>query len=417
MKKWPFSAYVFGTIIAITLAACARNPEPKPVQPPIMIGVSIGNLDRDVAAVLRDTMKGREKQDNARIMWFDAEGDPAKQEEQIDNLIKREVRAIILQVAEPEMGGLLARKIMLANIKLVGIYSLPRETPFDGYVSTDNRRLGELQASFIADITGAKASPGVPVLLLRGPQADYAMQEMAEGFAAVGKNLGLAISSRDWDPQKLGFAEENLEMLLAQDKRPRAIAAQTDRQTKLLLEIVERKGLAEQIVTVGSGASLDAAAALAGGNHEAEADLMPDQVGNHAYQAALDLAKTGSWNFDKTIRLGSSDLPAKIIPARLVTPENLYLLEQRFGQDKLKEKQQEKQGGGGQGQGGGSNPKNSQGKSSSNPGNSPGGQQKSKVVITTSDGNTMEIDVPGEIVGITVQKQGGQQQKQQGQQQ
>jgi ABC-type sugar transport system substrate-binding protein len=409
MKKWTFSVCVLGLIITLSLGACGRKPESKPVQPPIAIGVSIGNLDQEVASVLQGIMKDREKQDNSRIIWFDAGGDPAKQEEQIDNLIKKEVKAIILQVAKPEMGGLLAQKILRENIKLVGIYSLPPETSLDGYVGVDTRRLGELQASLIADKTGAKKSPGVPVLLLRGPQVDYSLREMADGFTAAGKELGLTIIPKDWDPQNPGFAEENLEMLLAQAGRPRAIAAHTDRQTKLLLGIVERKGVAQDVLTVGTGATLEAAAALASGTHNGEADLQPEQVGNHAYQAAFDLARTGTWNHDSVIRTGNSDLPAKIVPARLITRENIYLLEQRYGQERLKQKQAERKGGGGQEQGG-NNTTNSPPKG--NPGNSPEGQQKSKVVITTADGNTMEFDVPGEIISITVQKIEGQQQKQ-----
>lgn len=385
--------------LLVTVGGCSKKPEQKPVEPPLQIGVSVGTLDEDMAQVVRKALQERERQENARIAWQDAKGDPERQEKQVDELIRRKVKAIIIQLADPTMGPVLAQKVMEKNIKLVAVSTLPPDTPLDGYVAPDYFRMGELQGQFVTDQLKKGGPQGV--LLLKGDPDDYITRQMTAGFAAVAGPAGLGVTERSnpgWEPAGAGTATR--EAMLG---KLGAVVAQSDELLLAALKELEGHGQEEQVVTVGAGGGKEPALAMAQGKHDAEADAMPEMVARYAYQAALDLVKTGRWEYDTKINNGNYDIPAKIVPTRLVEPANLYLLEQRWGKLSGQARGQGGQGetGGGQEQG---QQSQGQGSGQSKKEGSSGGKSGSKVKIKTKEGKTVEIQIDGEIESVQIEK-------------
>ena len=75
-------------------------------------------------------------------------------------------------------------------------------------------------------------------------------------------------------------------------------------------------------MTAGVGAD-SRLPALVAGEHEAEVDLMPEMIAQYAYDALVGLASTGYWQYDRQVKSGDFDVPAKITPVRLITREVL----------------------------------------------------------------------------------------------
>jgi hypothetical protein len=99
------------------------------------------------------------------------------------------------------------------------------------------------------------------------------------------------------------------------------------------------------------------------------------------------------------VESGDYTVPARLVPVRLIQGNNAFLLEEYYG-DLTR-------GGGSPGGGGQQQQQKGQGQKQGD-GQQQQQQQQSmtRLKITTRDGMTMEIDVPGEIQSIEAQQQG-----------
>jgi hypothetical protein len=179
--------------------------------------------------------------------------------------------------------------------------------------------------------------------------------------------------------------------------------------------VLKNRGLSQRIVTVGTGGGKLASQVLAAGEHDAEVDVMPELLAQYAFDAAVGLATTGHWQYDKQIRNGDFDVPARVTPVRLITRNEAFLLEQRWGkpagQEGGQSGQQGQQQQGGQNSGQSSDQKQSSSSDKNKEGGGQGdqgGNKKTILRVTTQDGKTVEMQINGEIKKIeTVDSPGG----------
>ncbi len=337
------------------------------------------------------------------ITWLDAKNDPRQQERDLEQLVNQNVKAVILQVVEPESGPRLVRRLLQAKIKVIALEALPANSPVDGYISSDHARTGELQARFLAGLAQGRSTP-VRVVLLQGDKNDQASREIAASILEVLNNLpqmrvALVQDHPGGDPQLAASTIERV--LTSTNNQIDAVLATDSRMAVAAAEVLKNRGLGQKIVTVGVGADQQASRALVAGEHEAEVDLMPELIAQYAYDAAVGLATTGYWQYDRQVKNGDFDVPAKITPVRLITREEAYLLEQRWGRLTGQEGQdnqgQNNQGQNNQGQQGQKNQgQNQQGQQDQNQ----QGGRKTTLRVTTMDGKTFEMQINGEIKKI-----------------
>ena len=347
-------------------------------------------------------------QQQVNIIWLDAKNDSAQQERDLDQLANQKVKAVVLQPVDASAGPKLVRKLAQANIKVVALETLPVNSPVDGYIASDHSRTGELQARYLMSVSQGRSTP-LKVVILQGDRNDQASREIT---SSVLENLRdnpriqvvLVKDHPRGDPQMAAATLD--QALMSTNNQIDAVVATDARMSAAAAEMLKNRGLSERVITVGVGADQKAAKALANGDHDAEVDVMPDMIAQYAFDAAVGLATTGHWQYDKQVRNGDFDVPAKITPVRLITGDEVYLLEQRWG----KLTGQEGRQGGQQGQQGSGNKQTGDQKQDGGGGGSGGGQsggRKTTLRITTQDGKTVEMQINGEIKKIETVDGGG----------
>ncbi|MEW5897816.1 MAG: substrate-binding domain-containing protein, partial [Bacillota bacterium] len=299
-----------------------------------------------------------------------------------------------------------------AKIKVLALERLIPNVPLDGYIASDHLLAGQLQARYALN----RAGPQKPVnaLILKGDPADPAAQEIAAGIRnSLNENIRL-LKEVDHVRSVEGTAALNVQQAL-KDNQIDVIFATDSRLAAGAVTALKSAGRDGQVLTTGVGADRAASRALVAGQHDAEVDTMPELMAQYILDAAVSLAKTGHWQYDLRINNGNYSVPAKITPVRLIDQSNAYLLEQRWGKE-IRGEQGGRSSGRGQGQGQGSS-QGSSGESSGEGsqdqgegeqggqeggGNQPeGGKQKiTKLRITTQEGKTVEVEIPGEIKRI-----------------
>ncbi|MCL6634855.1 MAG: substrate-binding domain-containing protein [Peptococcaceae bacterium] len=355
--------------------------------------------------------QGRPGGQRVSITWLDAGNDPGRQEKDLDQLINQKVKAVILQPVDPAAGPRLVRKLAQANIKVITLDTLPADSPVDGYIAFDHARAGELQARYLLSVAQGRPAP-LKAVILQGDRNDQASREIAASALEnlreqQGVQVVLVKDHSRGDPQ---LAVSTLEQVLAStNNQIDAVLATDGRLAAAAAEMLKNRGLGQRVITVGVGADQKASRALAAGDHDAEVDVMPELIAQYAFDAAVGLATTGHWQYDKQLRNGDFDVPAKVTPVRLITRNETYLLEQRWG----RLSGPEAGAGGGQGAGQGAGQKQGspggdrEGGGKEGKEGKEGGGRKTTLRITTQDGKTVEMQIDGEIKKIEAVGGGG----------
>jgi len=465
-KKSGCLLLVFMAIAFLLLCGCQskEQAQKKPAsssrgQQEIKIAVSLADLERDGNQIIKKTMSGRQGQggqggqdsgqqgkqsmqaaqnavpvqaggqespqggqqnqqgsQNQRvsITWLDAKNDPERQEKDLEQLVTQKVKVVILQPVDPSAGPRLVRRLAQANIKVIALDTLPANSPLDGFIAPDHVRTGELQSRYLLNIARSRSTP-VKTVILQGDKNDQSSREIT---LSVLENLKdqpqvqvvLVKDHPGGDPK---MATATLEQaLISTGNQIDAVLTTDSRMTAAVVEMLKNRGLSRRIITIGVGAGQQASRELAAGDHDSEVDVMPELIAQYAFDAAVGLATTGHWQYDKQVKNGDFDVPARVTPVRLVTSSESYLLEQRWGkQSGGQEGSQSGQQGQQQGQQGQQDGQNKQPGEQKQSGSSDGskeGGRKTTLRVTTQDGKTVEMQINGEIKKIeTVDSAGG----------
>jgi ABC-type sugar transport system substrate-binding protein len=383
-----------------------KKPTPKqgktPSQP-VKIGVAMATMEGEGSKAVKKAMEKIKATEKVELTWVDAKNDLLTQNTQVDELVKKKVKVIILQIVDPKAGPQLISRIQQQQIKVVALTSLPENVPLDGYVAPDFLRAGEVQGQFVA----RKVTKG-EVIVLTTEGFNQASKVLYTGFQqSLPSGSPLAVKKVTM-PDTLEAVIMEQEVFKTLQAHPNAVAvvAQSGSQTAALLKFLKTdQAKATVLTTVGLGGDKDAALALAAGLHDAEVDIRPDLMAYYALKGAKLLAEGQNVDYDQRVKSDESDVPVKVIPVRLIKSENVYLLEERWGKLKQQAEEQEKKQGQSRSKSGGSSDESTV---------QSGGQgKKSKLIIKTKEGKTMEIEIDGEIQEIKSQAaessgQGGQ---------
>lgn len=383
---------------------CSDKEEQKLLFPTVKIGVCLAGTREDGNQVIRKVLDKRKDKEQAEIIWLDAQNDFKQQEKQITELIKRRVKVIVWQPVEAEKCLPLVQKLKQKKIKLVVLNNLPFNAPVDACVTFDHARTGQLLGRFVDEALTTLPQDRLParrplnILTLKGPAEDKTTAEIADALytSLQGNSKVRLVAEEEFTAADINQDNQKIQQRLeSKIKQTDVILATDSRLSEAAVAVVKAKGLAGQVLTAGVGAGLKASQAILKGEHEAEVDLMPELMAQSIFDAAQSLAKTGYWQYTTQVVNGDYNIPAQITPVRLINRENLYLLEERWGKELKKEVKESEKGN----QKGPVQEGEEQKSSSPDKGE---GELKPKTTlrITTQEGKTVEVQIPGEVKSI-----------------
>lgn len=382
-------------LILFLAGGCPRKAPRKPVLP-LKIGLCVADAARDGNTVIRRVFQEKARAEKVRIIFADAQNDPARQERELERLVKKErVKAVVVQFVDPAAAGGMVRRLREAGVKVVALETLVPDAPLDAYIASDHARAGELLGRFVVEsLPGGGASPA-RVLFLGGDPGDPGMAAVGAAFRGVlGAYPAVAVTVENVprsDPRAVGPLVTGT--LDRYGNAVDAVAAADSRFAVAAVEVLRARGLVGRVVTAGVGADRRATDLMSARQHGAEVDVQPEMLGTAALRAAVDLVRRGEWAYETRVATGDFSIPAQIVPVRLIRPANLYLLTERW-----------RKYGGGAGPDKGSSRSEGAGGGGAGKGGKKGAEKKTRLRVTTQDGRTVEIDVPGEVKKIETVK-------------
>lgn len=254
------------------------------------VGLVISTLNNPFFVALKEGAEAEAQKQGIQLIVLDSQNDPAKELSNVEDLISRQVRILLLNPADSDAA---ARTVKRANESGISVITLDRSASSGeviSHIASDNVSGGEMAAKFIIEQLDALGK-GMNVVELEGLPGTNAARDRGAGFnrAAKGKLNIVARQAADFDRTKgLNVMED----ILQGQNDIAAVFAHNDEMALGALRAIE--GAARSILVVGFDATDDAVAAVQAGQMAATVAQQPGQIGALGVDTAAKIIAGGA---------------------------------------------------------------------------------------------------------------------------
>jgi D-xylose transport system substrate-binding protein len=337
MTRQP-SAFVIGVLSALLFAggACSsssnRAAQPKE-EPRPKIGLLMDTLQEERWQRDRDLFLERANELGADVLVESAERDDAKQLQQAESLLGRDVKALVVVPHSAEAAGRIVEAAKKRSVPVISYDRLILNADVDLYLSYDNKMVGEQQAQYLRN-----HAPKGNYILIGGAQTDHNAKLIREGQLAAlddAVNRGdIKIVADPWTPDWQADAAMALTEAALKKARNQVVAvvASNDNTAGGAIKALEKQGLAGKVFVSGQDANLDAVRRIVNGTQTMTVYKPIRPLARGAASAAVQMAKGEKVEGTSTVNNGT-----KQVQALLLTPIGVHkdLIDQVIIRDKF----------------------------------------------------------------------------------
>lgn len=290
-------ALLAAALLATTAAFAGEN---------FTIGLAVSNLQADFFNQIKQAAEAEAKDQGIEIITVDAKGDATSQVNQIQDLLTREVDALIYLPAGATAASVPIREAKAAGVPVVCIDRNP-DTPGDTFIATDSVAAARELGQWVAKQTGGKGN----LAMLQGQIGTTPEQERDKGFTEGIAGTEIKIVAKqlaEWAQDK-GFAVA--QDLLQANPDINIFFGQCDATAMGAAQAVKVAGVTEKILIVGFDGDVAGLNAVRDGVIDATMTQQTQRMGRLGVQSAIKLAK------------GESVPALQLLPATLTTKENV----------------------------------------------------------------------------------------------
>jgi len=287
------------------------------------LGVSVSNLDEFNSTLLQGLLTHAKEAGGVEVVTTDANGDGELQKKQVTELVARKVDALVVLLADGDLGAQLTPIAFGAGIPLVYVNNVPAnvlDLPANqAVVASDEKQSGSLQAREVCRLLNGKGSVAV---LVGEPfhAAARARTADVDDVLATSDCDGIKVVERQTAYWSSDFAEAQVEEWLTAGVAFDAIVANNDDMALGAISALKRhNGAPKNVIVSGIDAVRPALEAMRAGELAVTVFQNGAAQGAGAVDAALKLAQ------------GEKVPRENYIPFELVTPQNVdqYLANSR----------------------------------------------------------------------------------------
>ncbi len=245
------------------------------------IGLVVSTLDNPFFVSLKDGAQAAADEAGIELIVLDSQNDPAKELANVEDLLTREVSAILINPADSDAVG---NTIKAINEKEIPVITLDRGASAGEvvtHIASDNVAGGKMAGEYIAELLEGKGK----LVELEGLSGTSAARDRGQGFndSLEGTEFEVvAKQAADFDRTKGLSVMENI--LQAQPEID-AVFAHNDEMALGALKAIEASG--KEIIVVGFDATDDAVKAVQDGKMAATVAQQPELIGKLGVENAV----------------------------------------------------------------------------------------------------------------------------------
>jgi D-xylose transport system substrate-binding protein len=333
MKNWikKSGAVSLTLVLAFSLAACSKTKTEATAAPDaaagkdgkkLVIGFSMDTLQEERWQKDRDLFVAEAKKLGAEVNVQSANSDDAKQISQAENLISQGVDVLVVVPHDGAASAAIVEKAHAAGIKVIAYDRLILNSDLDLYLSFDNEKVGEMQATAIT-----KLVPKGNYALIEGADTDNNAHLFKQGQMNIIQPLvdkgDIKIVydqfTKDWSPAN---ALANMENALTTNKNKiDAVVAANDGTGGGAIQALTAQKM--NIPVSGQDAELAACQRIVEGTQTMTVYKPIKDLATKAAQLAVKLAKGEDVGADKKVNNKKIDVPSVLLAPVAVDKSNM----------------------------------------------------------------------------------------------
>ena len=331
IKKAVALVAILSILLGLTGCQTAEKPKITPTTKDSVctIGLSFDSFVIERWTRDRDIFVSTANDLGAEVNVQSAGGDVTTQISQIKYFTEIGVNAIVIVTADATAlkGAIVEAKSK--GIPVICYDRLVRDAGADLYISFDNKKVGEYMAEAICD----KVSPGGSIVEVMGPETDYNVPQVMEGFNGVCQKNAMTILSscncNNWKPEyAYEFVNENFEEISGAD----AIMCGNDALAGETVHALAERGYAGNIYVTGQDGDLEACQRIIEGTQLVTVYKPVEKLARLAARCAVALASgqplsnvTSDKSIEGTYTLGEFNDGTYTIPYIAIDPSPVTL--------------------------------------------------------------------------------------------
>ena len=315
------------TVAALSVSSALWSVPSAQAADKTLIGLSLDTLKEERWQGDRDLFVKRAKELGADVLVQSANSDDVRQLKDIEALIGRGVKVLVIV---PHNGEVMAKAVDMAhqaNIPVLSYDRLIRNAKVDLYMTFDNVKVGELQASYLKD----KIPDGGKLRLIRicGSKTDNNARLFKQGqdniIGPLVKEGKFEVVRDDWaDDWKPENAKRITNAAITQvGKNFDAVLASNDGTAGGAIQALIEEGLAGKILVTGQDAEVAGCQRIVNGTQSMSIYKPLKQLANKAAEAAVDMAQGKKPETTSTVNNGMMDVPSILLDVVTVTKDNM----------------------------------------------------------------------------------------------
>jgi D-xylose transport system substrate-binding protein len=312
----------------------ATNPEAVTKKEPgpdkkILIGFSMDTLKEARWQKDKAIFSKWLADNNAEAVVQAANSDDTRQIQDIKSMITMGVDVIVIV---PHNGLAMAKGVELAheaNIPVIAYDRLIQNSDLDLYITFDNKKVGELQAQYIADQLPANAGKPLPIVRIYGSKTDNNAFMFKDGQDVVINRLVKENKVKvvhedwatDWKPEE---AKRITNAAITKfGNNIFAILSSNDGMAGGAIQALLEEGLQGKVIVTGQDADLLACQRIASGSQSMTIYKPIKALAEKAAEVALQMAKGKPLIANSAVDNGTKKVPSILLDVVSVTKKNL----------------------------------------------------------------------------------------------
>lgn len=318
------------------LAGCSNGAENSP-------GASSGSADNaQIGLLLPDSVTARyESADkpyfeakvkelcaDCKVLYANADGDAAKQQQQAESMLTQGVKVLVLDPFDGEAAAAIVAEAKAKNVPVISYDRLINSADLSYYISFDNEKVGELQATALIDKLKADGvAPGDGgILMVNGSPTDNNASQFKKGahtiIDASGYKVLAEYDTPGWEPAK---AQDWVAGQLTQFKGEiKGVYAANDGVGGAAIAAMKAAGVSPLPPVTGQDAELAGIQRILAGDQYMTVYKALKPEAEKAAELAIDLTKGNSPKGDVTVKTkGGADIQSFLLVPVAVTVDTI----------------------------------------------------------------------------------------------
>ena len=295
MKIKKLAAGLFSAVMMFSMAACSavtidgeggsgKDPDAAAANSSSTgsgsVGMSVSTLNNPFFVSLSEGAQEAAKEKDVQLIVVDAGDDAAKQTNDIEDLISKNISVLIVNPVDSDAVAPAVKDAVAKGIKVVSVDRVVNGVDVDCAIASDNVAGAAAATEFLVGLIGE----GAKTAELQGVSGASATIDRGEGFHSIADEKLDVVSS-----QTANFSRSEgmsvMENVLQANPDIQGVFAHNDEMALGAVEAIGNKG----ILVVGFDATDDALNAVAEGRMAATVAQKPDLMGATAVETAVKL--------------------------------------------------------------------------------------------------------------------------------